>query len=104
MHLPIRTPVSELSYQLLFGKCYVGPDAARAIAKKVEGEHGFWDFEERKRLAEQERQNALEPAPAVLITGGKTHRCSPPGENPAGGHRIRTGLCTRRIARELQSQ
>lgn len=85
MSFPERTSLSELADQLLFGKCYTGPDAARAIAAHVEGQHGFWDFEERKRLAalERERHTAMLNK-LVLISGGNAPRCLPPESRPAG--------------------
>ena len=47
-----RTQTEVLEEQLLFRRCRIGREAARDIARRVEGEHGFWDFEERKRALE----------------------------------------------------
>lgn len=43
MRQPYRTEVDELEGQLLFRRCRIGRGAARAIAQRIEGQHGFWD-------------------------------------------------------------
>jgi hypothetical protein len=34
----------RLMYQVREGKVRIGPDAAREIAKRIERQHGFWDY------------------------------------------------------------
>lgn len=63
MQQPYRTEVDVLNEQLLFGKCRVGRDAAREIARRVEAGHGFWDFDQRKRTSEG--QNATDSTSVV---------------------------------------
>lgn len=46
-----RTEAERLGYQIAAGKVRVGPDAARAIARRIEQQHGFWDFPERRTAA-----------------------------------------------------
>lgn len=48
MQTSYRTEVDVLEEQVLFRRCRIGRDAAREIARRVEGGHGFWDFESRK--------------------------------------------------------
>lgn len=40
--------VDQLAVKVATGSCRVGPEAAREIARKVEDQHGFWDYEERR--------------------------------------------------------
>lgn len=47
-----QSPVERLNNQLVLGQCRIGHDAAREIARRITGEHGFWDYEERKRAAQ----------------------------------------------------
>jgi hypothetical protein len=54
------TPAERLDNQVTLGQCRIGNEAARAIARRVTDEHGFWDYEERK-LAQQSQ-----PARSVL--------------------------------------
>lgn len=46
-----RTEVERLEYQIQEGKVRVGEEAAREIARRIEGQHGFWDFEQRREVA-----------------------------------------------------
>jgi uncharacterized protein (UPF0210 family) len=41
----------RLVNQVVLGKVRVGPDAARDIARRIEEEHGFWDYQERRSAA-----------------------------------------------------
>lgn len=45
------TEMERLECQLIRGQYRVGPEAAREIARRVTDDHGFWDFEERRRAA-----------------------------------------------------
>lgn len=44
------TESERLECDVAHGRCRIGADAAREIARRIEGEHGFWDFEERKAV------------------------------------------------------
>lgn len=50
MYVAYRTQVDELEEQLLFRRCRIGRSAAREIAQRIEGQHGFWDIDMRKAL------------------------------------------------------
>lgn len=80
--LPL-TETEKLEMQLLFRRCYIGPDAAREIAHRVESEHGFWDFEERKRA------HARTVMLNVVTGEGTPH---PPLTSPAHGDSSNSGL------------
>lgn len=82
-------PLTELQkseIDVYTGRCRIGPDAAREIARRIQGDHGFWDYEERRRSFE-----AAQPAEAPVVV---STRCVEdvldhlvkqwmPGEEPA---------------------
>lgn len=43
------TEWEKLDNQLILGQCRIGEEAARDIARRITNQHGFWDYEERKR-------------------------------------------------------
>lgn len=62
------TPRQRLDNQLILGQCRVGADAAREIARRITGQHGFWDFEERKRVAGTQSSRPV----LTLLPGGQS--------------------------------
>lgn len=64
------TPRQRLDNQLLLGQCRVGPDAAREIARRITGQHGFWDFAERKRAQQTQNRGVV----LTLLPGGQRAR------------------------------
>lgn len=62
------TPWERLETQLIRGQYRIGREAARDIAEKITEEHGFWDFEERKRAFEAENARPV----LTLLPGGNT--------------------------------
>lgn len=54
-----QTPAQRLENQLILGQCRIGAEAAREIARRITGQHGFWDFEERKRAAQVRAENRV---------------------------------------------
>lgn len=38
----------QLAVDVQTRRCRIGPEAAREIAQRIEGQHGFWDYEERR--------------------------------------------------------
>lgn len=45
------TEEKRLTLQIAADQAAVGPDAARKIARRIEDQHGFWDYNERKAAA-----------------------------------------------------
>lgn len=85
MNTHIRSAVDELADQLTLGRCYVGPDAARAIAQRIEGEHGFWDYEARKNASAPQAEPSLPVRPDELLVvqqAGGESRPSPRRARP----------------------
>lgn len=62
-----QSAVERLNLQLILGQCRIGNAAAREIAHRITGEHGFWDFEERKRAHEVQEARPM----LTLIHGGQ---------------------------------
>lgn len=38
----------KVHIEVAMGRCRIGPEAAREIARKIERQHGFWDYQERR--------------------------------------------------------
>ena len=62
------TPAQRLGNQITLGQCRIGNEAARAIARRVTDEHGFWDFEERKRASQVQVERPM----LTVIHGGQS--------------------------------
>jgi hypothetical protein len=80
----LRTEVDRLADQLTLGQYRVGPEAARDIAERVTGEHGFWDFEERKAAHLAQIAQSVK---VITVSGEDPHQFlaglyRPGGESP----------------------
>jgi hypothetical protein len=57
------TKAEELEIDLYTGRCRAGREAAREIARRVEAQHGFWDFKERRGSSMPENIQSVEESP-----------------------------------------
>lgn len=64
-----RTQLDVLGEQLLFRRCRIGHEAAREIARRIQDQHGFWDFDERKRSQE----NQSDTFGSIAVVGAEVH-------------------------------
>jgi hypothetical protein len=83
MSTSYRTEVDVLAEQLLFQRCRVGRGPAREIARRIEGGHGFWDFDQRK-LAAQNTESASSTAVVDTESHDGVPYSFPAGGNPGG--------------------
>lgn len=67
------TEIERLATDLYTGRCRAGREAAREVAARITEQHGFWDYEERKRACE------IRNAQPVAVLGGEN-----PSEFPVG--------------------
>lgn len=67
------TPKQWLQNELILGRCRIGEEAAREIARTVTDQHGFWDFEERKRA---HRAQSMRERLTLLPGGGQTAKAA----------------------------
>lgn len=54
------TEEDRLRNQVLSDKVRIGPEAAREIARRIEQQHGFWDFTVRRSNSPEYDRNSVQ--------------------------------------------